>query len=60
MRNLEQDPSSIPSLGITAAGSAMAQIEQDLQSLPHDPVGSCPVDVGHKTNAAAILLEQGS
>jgi hypothetical protein len=57
MRDLQQDPRAIPSLWIAATSSPMTQVQQNFQSLSNDLVRSSPIDVGNKTNTAAILLE---
>jgi hypothetical protein len=59
MGNLHQDPSPIPRIGFTAAGSSMVEVEQNSQCLLHNFVGRLPLHLNDEPNATGIVLELG-
>ena len=56
MRNLHQDTRAVAGQRITAAGPAMRQVVQHLQSLAHDIVGSLALDIDDEADAAGVVL----
>ena len=56
VRNLDQDAGAIAGFRIAAAGAAMGQIQQDLNSLANDVVTLVAADAGDKPDAAGIVL----
>src|SRR4029078_13575081 len=56
VRNLNQHTRPIACFRIAAAGTAVRQVDQDLNALPHDGVTLFPTDAGHKTDTAGITL----
>ena len=44
---------------LSSAWSAMLQVAQDLQAFLNDVVAAHVIHVGHKTNAAGIMLAVG-
>src|SRR3989338_309113 len=59
MRNLDQNTGAIPRISLTAASTAVAQIQKDGQCLIYDFVGFFAFDIDHKSNAAGIMLKGG-
>ena len=59
VRNLDQDAGAIAGFWIAAAGAAMRQVEQHLDSLLDNVVTFMAADVGDKTNAAGVVLVRG-
>ena len=59
VRNLDQDAGAVAGFRIAAAGAAMRQVDQDLQSLEDDVVRLLALDVDHETDAAGVVLVAG-
>ena len=57
VRHLNQDTGTISSIWLTAAGTAMIQINQYLKCLPDYLVGFLPLYIDNKTDAARVMLE---
>ena len=56
VRDLDQDAGAIARFRIAAAGAAMGQVDQDLDALYDDVVRFLALDVGHKADAAGVVL----
>jgi hypothetical protein len=56
MGNLQENPSSITSVGISSLRAAMGEVLQHLKALAHDVMGLLPFDVDDKPNPAGILF----
>jgi hypothetical protein len=56
VRNLNQDAGAISSFGIAAAGAAMREIYQDLDSLLDDLMALFAANAGYKTHSTSIVL----
>ena len=56
MGNLDQNAGAIAGLRIAAAGASVRQIDQNLNALEDDVVRFVPGNIGHKTDAAGIVL----
>ena len=59
MRDLDQNSSTISGFRVAAAGSAMGQVDQNLNALLNDLVTLLATDAGHKADTAGIVLEGG-
>src|SRR5437899_960055 len=56
VRNLNQDAGAVASFGIAAAGAAMREIYQDLDSLLDDLMALLTANAGYKTHSASVVL----
>src|ERR1700704_4353061 len=56
MWNLDQDTGAIASLRIAAAGSAVRQVGEHLDSLADDLVALVPGNASNKTDPASVML----
>ena len=56
VRNLNQNSGAVAGLRIAAARAAMRQVDQDLNALEDDVVRFAPGNIGHKADAAGIVL----
>jgi hypothetical protein len=56
VRNLNQDAGAVTSFGIAAAGAAMREIYQDLDSLLDDLVALFAANAGDKAHSTSIVL----
>ena len=56
MGNLDQNAGAIAGLRIAAAGAAMRQVQQDLNSLFDDVVTLLTANAGDKPDAAGVML----
>ncbi len=56
LRNLHQDASAVAGERVAACRTAVREILQDLQPLPHDAVALEPMFVDHKAHAAGVVL----
>ena len=56
VRDLNQQPGAVAGFRIAAAGAAVRQIDEDLNALFDNVVGLLALDVGHKADAAGIVL----
>ena len=56
VRDLNQDAGAIAGFRIAAAGSAVRQVDQYLNSLSNDFVAFMTADAGHKAHAARVML----
>ena len=54
--NLDEDAGAVAGFGIAAAGAAMRQVEQHLDSLADDVVAFLAADAGDKPDAAGVVL----
>ena len=54
--NLDQDAGAVAGFRIAAAGAAMRQVEQNLNSLADDVVALMAADAGDKPDAASVVL----
>jgi hypothetical protein len=59
VRNLNQDAGAVTSFGIAAAGAAMGEIYQDLDSLLDDLMALLTANAGYKTHSASVVLIRG-
>ena len=59
MRDLNQHPRAVARLRVAAAGAAVGQVDQHLDALQDDLVGTVALDVGHEPDAAGIPLQAG-
>jgi hypothetical protein len=59
MRDLDQDPSAVPRLGIRALGSAVFEIFKDGQRIGNDGVRRHSAKMGNETDAACIGFISG-
>ncbi len=59
MWNLNENARAVAGLRIAAAGSAMGEINQDLNALADDFVRLLPVEIDHETHAAGVVLMTG-
>src|ERR1700739_2552994 len=59
VRNLDQDAGAVSGFWIGAAGSAMRQILQNLDSLANDLVAFMAADAGDKPDSACVVLVRG-
>src|SRR6202030_1962816 len=59
MRNLDQYARAIPGFRIAAAGAAMRQVQQHLNSLADNIVTLLAADAGHKPDPAGVVLVRG-
>ena len=53
---MEENASAVSGFGVAAAGSAVRQIEQNLDSFIYDVVTFVAADVGYEANAAGVML----
>ena len=56
MRDLNQDAGAVAGLRIAAAGAAMRQVDQDLQSLGDNVVGFLALGVNDEADATSVML----
>ena len=56
VRNLDQDAGAVAGFRIAAAGSAMRQVDQNLDALDDDFVRFLTLDVGNEADSAGIVL----
>ena len=56
VRDLNQDSGAVARFRIAAAGAAMRQVDEDLQSLDDDVVRLLALDVDHETDATSIVF----
>ena len=56
VRDLNQDSSAVARFRIAAAGAAMSQVDQDLQSLDDDVVRLHALNIDHETDATGIVF----
>ena len=56
VRNLNQDAGAVTSFGIAAAGAAMREIYQDLDSLLDDLVALFAANAGYKAHSTSVVL----
>jgi hypothetical protein len=54
--DLEENAGAVSGLGIAPAGSAVRQVEQDLDSFGYDVVTFMASDVGYESDAAGVML----
>ena len=54
--NLDEDAGAVTGFGVATAGSAMGQIDEDLDAFGDDVVGRFGVDVDYEAEAASIVL----
>ena len=54
--NLDQNAGAVARFRIAAAGAAMRQVDENLQTLQNDVVRLLAFNVDNKTNAAGIVL----
>src|SRR5277367_1227785 len=59
VRNLNQQPSAISRFGVAAAGAAMGEIDEDLNTAGNDVVRSIAFDVGDEADAARVAFVAG-
>ena len=55
--NLYQDAGAVPGIGLSAAGTAVIEIQQNLESAADDVVGALALHVGQEADAAGVVLE---
>jgi hypothetical protein len=56
---LEQNTGPVPGIMFTAAGPAMGQVQQDLETLLNDLVGSLSFYIHDETRTAGVVLKLG-
>src|SRR6266851_7060088 len=56
VRNLDEQPRPVPSLGIAPAGAAVGQVDQDLNSLLNNLMALLSANTGDKPHAAGVVL----
>ena len=56
MRDLDQNSSAVPGLGIASAGATMCQINQHLNALADDLVTLPTANIRDESDAACIVL----
>ena len=56
MRNLNEYASAVACFRIAAAGSAMRQVNKDLDALQHDIVRLAAFDIGDKAHTTSVML----
>ena len=54
--NLNQDTRAIAHQSVSADRTAVVEVFQDLERLPHDRVAFLAFDVCHKTNTTGVVL----
>jgi hypothetical protein len=54
--NLEENAGSVSGFGVAAAGSAVGQVEQNLDSFGYDVVTFVASNVGYEPDAAGVML----
>ena len=52
-------PGAVAGFRIAAAGSAVSQIDQDLDALAYDLVGLLPIEIHDETHPAGVVLVAG-
>jgi hypothetical protein len=57
--DLDQDAGAVAGFRVAPAGSAMGQVDQDLDALEDDVVRLVALDVGHETDAAGVPFVGG-
>jgi hypothetical protein len=57
--NLDQDAGAVTGLRIAAAGSAVRQVQKNLDSLFNDVVALVAADAGDKPDPAGVVLVRG-
>ena len=57
MRDLHEHAAAVARLGISAYGTAMIEIEQDLETHLHHVMGLAALHIGDKTNTAGIFFQ---
>jgi hypothetical protein len=57
MRDLEQHSSAVARICLAACGSAMFEVQKNLDSLLHYVEGLSPLNVYNKPNTTSIMLE---
>ena len=53
---LDQNPGTVAHKGIGTHGTAVVQVDENLQTAGHDFVRFAPLDVGDKTHTARVML----
>ena len=56
VRNLDQNAGAVARLRVAAAGSAVRQVQQNLDALQDDVVRLLALDAGHEADAAGVAL----
>jgi hypothetical protein len=56
VRHLEQDAGAITGAGVTSAGAAVLQVDEDFQRLLDDLVSSTPIDVRDNAYTTRVVL----
>jgi hypothetical protein len=56
IRHLEQDAGAVAGIRIGAAGAAVFEVDQEIESRTDDGVRADTFDVGDKANAAGVVL----
>ena len=56
VRNLNQNPGTIPYQRVSTHGTAMVQIDENLQTAGHDFMRFAAFDIGHKSYPARVVL----
>ena len=59
VRHLHEDAGAVAGRRLAAAGAAVQQVDQDLQSLLDDRVRAAALDVDDEADAAGIVLVRG-
>ena len=59
MRDLRQDPRTIPALMVCALAASVLQILQDLQSIIDNTIRALAADIRHKADPASIMFISG-
>ena len=57
MRHLHENARAVAGVMFATAGAAMAQIDQDRESLTDDFMGLFALDINDKTDPARVMLE---
>jgi len=57
--NLDEDASAITGIGVAAAGSAVCEVDEDLDAFGDDVVGFVAFDAGYEPDAAGVVLVAG-
>ena len=56
MWDLEENAGAVSGFGVAATGSAMGQVEQDLNSLVYDVVTFVAANISYEADAAGVML----
>jgi hypothetical protein len=59
VRQLNEDASAVTHESVSTHGTPVVEVFEDLERLAHDGMGLLPLDMGHKANAARIVLVGG-